>query len=66
MILSQENALQPEDFLFGIRQETAPAFDQTYQLEEVKEILIIKTLKKFNGNITDTAREMGLTRQNPL
>lgn len=26
-------------------------------------MLIIKTLKKFNGNITDAAREMGLTRQ---
>jgi transcriptional regulator of acetoin/glycerol metabolism len=26
-------------------------------------MLIIKILKKFNGNITDAAREMGLTRQ---
>lgn len=63
VILSQGNALQPEDFFFETRQETAPSFDQTYQLEEVEKMLIIKTLKKFNGNITDAAREMGLTRQ---
>ncbi len=63
VILSQGNALQPEDFFFETRQETAPSFDQTYQLEEVEKMLIIKTLKKFNGNITEAAREMGLTRQ---
>ncbi len=63
VILSQGNALQPEDFFFETRHETAPSFDQTYQLEEVEKMLIIKTLKKFNGNITDAAREMGLTRQ---
>ncbi len=63
VILSQGNTLQPEDFFFETRQETAPSFDQTYQLEEVEKMLIIKTLKKYNGNITDAAREMGLTRQ---
>jgi two-component system response regulator HydG len=63
VILSQGNTLQPEDFFFETRQETAPSFDQTYQLEEVEKMLIIKTLKKFNGNITEAAREMGLTRQ---
>lgn len=63
VILSQGNALQPEDFFLEPRQETAPSFDQTYQLEEVEKMLIIKNLKKFNGNITDAAREMGLTRQ---
>ncbi|AFK03707.1 two component, sigma54 specific, transcriptional regulator, Fis family [Emticicia oligotrophica DSM 17448] len=63
VILSQGAALQPEDFFFEARQETAPSFDQTYQLEEVEKMLIIKTLKKFNGNITEAAREMGLTRQ---
>ncbi len=63
VILSQGNTLQPEDFFFETRQEIAPSFDQTYQLEEVEKMLIIKTLKKYNGNITEAAREMGLTRQ---
>ena len=63
VILSQGNTLQPDDFFFEVRLETTPSFDQTYQLEEVEKMLIIKTLKKYNGNITEAAREIGLTRQ---
>lgn len=67
VILCQTNVLQPEDFFeghpFEKQQDTLPSFEQTFQLDEMEKMLIIKTLKKFNGNITEAAREMGLTRQ---
>ncbi|MEM7107380.1 MAG: helix-turn-helix domain-containing protein, partial [Bacteroidota bacterium] len=37
------------------------ALDQ-YKLEDVEKILIRKVLKKYNGNITQAASELGLTR----
>ncbi|MCU0369520.1 MAG: sigma-54-dependent Fis family transcriptional regulator, partial [Cyclobacteriaceae bacterium] len=33
-----------------------------FNLEEVEKLLIRKVLKKFNGNITQAAAELGLTR----
>jgi two-component system, NtrC family, response regulator HydG len=62
VILSQSNALQPEDFFFETQQSQTPSFDQTYQLDEMEKTMIVKTLKKFNGNITEAAKELGLTR----
>jgi two-component system, NtrC family, response regulator HydG len=32
-------------------------------LEEIEKDRIIKTLKRYNGNITDAAKEMGISRQ---
>jgi two-component system, NtrC family, response regulator HydG len=62
VILAQSNALQPEDFFFENQQSQSPSFDQTYQLDEMEKTMIVKTLKKFNGNITEAAKELGLTR----
>ncbi len=62
VILSQSDTLQPEDFK-GIR--LASESDntlETLQLEEMEVLLIKKAMQKHNGNITDTARELGLTR----
>jgi DNA-binding NtrC family response regulator len=64
VILSNSSVLQPEDFTF-----TAPtgkddgqlSLDQ-YNLDEVEKLLIRKVLKKYNGNITQAASELGLTR----
>ena len=35
---------------------------EQYNLDEVEKILIRKVLKKYNGNITQAANELGLTR----
>ncbi len=62
VILSQSDTLQPEDFKgFRLANEDAPVIE-TLQLEEMEVLLIKKALQKFNGNITETARELGLTR----
>jgi DNA-binding NtrC family response regulator len=66
IILSNSSVLQPEDFNFTapVSKETdsaALSLDQ-FNLDEVEKLLIRKVLKKFNGNITQAASELGLTR----
>lgn len=66
IILSNSSVLQPEDFNFTAASNTKEAeqslgLDQ-YNLDEVEKLLIRKVLKKYNGNITQAASELGLTR----
>lgn len=65
IILSNSSVLQPEDFNFtvGTSKDTDQnlSLDQ-YNLDEVEKLLIRKVLKKYNGNITQAASELGLTR----
>ncbi|MEQ8576691.1 MAG: sigma-54 dependent transcriptional regulator, partial [Fulvivirga sp.] len=67
IIMSNSQVLQPEDFNFNSSQPQTPIdaenvmLDQ-FKLEEVEKILIRKVLKKYNGNITQAASELGLTR----
>ncbi len=62
VILSQSNTLQAEDFK-GLRLANEDTHTlETLQLEEMEILLIKKALQKHNGNITETARELGLTR----
>lgn len=61
VILSQEKTLQPDDLFLkssGGQASTATGFD----LEDMEKTLIVKAMKRFNGNITDAARELGLSR----
>ncbi len=67
VILAQGNTLQVEDFHFNepenLREtEHNAAFENTYQLEEMEKSMILKALKKYNGNITEVSRELGLSR----
>jgi DNA-binding NtrC family response regulator len=64
VILSNTNVLQPEDFNFtpvSAKEDGQLSLEQ-YNLEEVEKLLIRKVLKKYNGNITQAASELGLTR----
>jgi DNA-binding NtrC family response regulator len=64
IILSGASVLQPEDFNFApaaSKDDGQLALEQ-YNLEEVEKLLIRKVLKKYNGNITQAASELGLTR----
>ncbi len=62
VILAQENTLQPEDFFKNIHTETLQ-FVESFQIEDMEKKLILKAMKKYNGNITEVARELGLSRQ---
>jgi DNA-binding NtrC family response regulator len=65
VILCNTSVLQPEDF--NLNSSNAKESEQhlnleQYNLEEVEKLLIRKVLKKYNGNITQAAAELGLTR----
>ena len=63
--MSNTNVLQPEDFNFNISHAESEQDNVTieqFNLDEVEKILIRKALKKYNGNITQAANELGLTR----
>lgn len=64
VILSNGNVLQPEDFNLSpvAGKEDGHLNLDAYNLEEVEKLLIRKVLKKYNGNITQAASELGLTR----
>jgi len=65
VIMSAAPVLQPEDFNLNTaslkEDETGLNLD-AFNLEEVEKLLIRKVLKKYNGNITQAATELGLTR----
>jgi DNA-binding NtrC family response regulator len=66
VILCNSSVLQPEDFTFATtnsREVDANGINlDQFNLDEVEKLLIRKVLKKFNGNITQAAAELGLTR----
>lgn len=66
VIMSNSSVLQPEDFNLNAQNQGNDDVDNVmldqYRLEDVEKILIRKVLKKYNGNITQAAGELGLTR----
>ena len=65
VIMCNSQVLNPEDFFFNTSQNKAEEVNvmlEDYHLEEVEKILIRKVLKKHDGNITQAATELGLTR----
>jgi two-component system, NtrC family, response regulator HydG len=63
VIVAQSNQLQEEDFVIRTNASQNIQLTETYQLEEYEKQMIIKALKKFNGNITEASKEMGISRQ---
>ena len=66
VIMSNNQVLQPEDFNLNAQSQAPVEGDNVmldqFKLEDVEKILIRKVLKKYNGNITQAASELGLTR----
>ncbi len=64
VIMTKDTVLQPEDFFFNNAQENVDAESllENMPLDEMEKLLIRKSLKKHNGNITEAAQELGLTR----
>jgi DNA-binding NtrC family response regulator len=64
VIMSESEILQREDFFFAAHRKTETeglVFD-AYNLEVVERAVIRKALDKHEGNISQAARELGLTR----
>ena len=64
VILAPEQTLQPSDFLLSPQQQAGEADIalDNFNLETVEKSLIRKVLAKHNGNVTQAAKELGLTR----
>ena len=55
--------LQPSDFLFPeTDKEVEGVVFDSYNLDDVEKTVIRKALKKYEGNISHAAKELGLTR----
>jgi len=63
VIVTQNPELVEEDFVIRKTVGNEPLIVDSYYLEDLEKQLIVKTLKKFNGNITDASKEMGISRQ---
>jgi len=63
VIMTDSDILQPTDIILSTREtkEDGLVFEN-YNLEETEKIIIRKVLSKYNGNITQAANELGLTR----
>lgn len=63
VIMSDSDTLQPDDFLLTTRSEKVAEIEiDTYNLEEVEKNIIVKVLKQNQGNVTQAATILGLTR----
>ncbi len=68
VILARGNTLTPDDFFFGSSPSAMqnggglPGSD-TLQIEAMERRMIQQAMQKHGGNITDVARELGLSRQ---
>ena len=63
VIMSDSYVLQPSDFLLKApdAEKEDFVFDR-YDLEEVEKVVIRKALSKHGGNVSQAAKELGLTR----
>ena len=63
VILSESKILQPNDFILKPPQSTGEeVILNTYNIEDMERNVIQKALRKYNGNISQAAKELGLTR----
>ena len=63
VIMSNSERLQPDDFFFRDTQTTPGDLDlPSMNLDDMEKQLIIKAMSTYQGNITEAAQELGLTR----
>ncbi len=63
VIMNESGTLQVDDFLFLAKTSgTDEASTDSYNLDDTEKKLIIKAISKNNGNMTQAAKELGLTR----
>ncbi len=64
IIMSDNESLTPEDFFFLSQKPEAQLSgeEDTFNLDDVEKNVIQRAINKHNGNISKTAKELGLTR----
>jgi len=63
VIMCESNTLEQDDFFFSNQKKKQEDVAlETYNLDDVERKIIVKVLKQNQGNITQAAKELGLTR----
>jgi len=63
VILSQSNVLDTDDFRFISGEPVGGDIQlEGYNLDQVERLVILKAIRKYDGNISRAAQELGLTR----
>ena len=63
VILSTGSMIREESFDGSSRQTENSVSINSFQIDEMEQQLVKKMLKRYNGNITEAAKELGITRQ---
>jgi DNA-binding NtrC family response regulator len=63
IIMSDGNILEPDDFILTTQANKSSEVElNTFNLDDVEKMIILKVLKQYQGNITQAAQELGITR----
>jgi DNA-binding NtrC family response regulator len=63
VIMTESQALEPDDFILATpRKKSGELEFETHNLDDIEKMIIEKVLKQNQGNITQAAQELGLTR----
>ncbi len=62
VIMAESKVLQPADFLFPDGTDENLSTFEDCTLDDVEKMLVRRALKKYQGNISRAAKELGLTR----
>lgn len=62
VIMCEGNSLEPDDFFLSSKKKQEEVPLDTYNLDDLEKMVILKVLRQNQGNITQAAKELGLTR----
>ena len=63
IIMADANILEPDDFILSTQPAKVGEFElSTFNLDDVEKQIIVKVLKQYQGNISQAAQELGITR----
>ena len=62
IIMCDSNALDENDFMLSISENKNEMKINTFNLDEIEHQIIEKALAKYQGNVSQAAKELGLTR----
>ncbi len=63
VIMTEGDSLSPDDFILSSQAKSGGDFEfESYNLDEIEKQVISKVLKHYQGNITQAAQDLGLTR----
>lgn len=63
VIMTESNSLEPDDFILTTPQKKSGDLEfETYNLDDIERSVVEKVIKQNQGNITQAAQELGLTR----